>query len=328
MRIVVDAMGSDERPVPDVAGAVDAAREFSDTIILVGKEDLVRSQLAQHNTAGLTIEVVHAADEVTMTDKPSVVARSKPQSSMRVGLDMVKNGDGDAFVSCGNTGAILAISTLSTLRRIPNVNRPALTTLLSISGRQFILVDIGANADCRPEWLQQFAIMGSIYADRVLGRPSPRVALLSNGEEEGKGNQLIKESAELMADGELNFVGNVEPQEMLAGKVDVVVMDGFVGNIVLKTIEGMGEALFGLIRAEMKADVRSMLGGGLAKPAFRRVYHQVDPFEVGGAPLLGVNGVVIVGHGRTNALGVKNAIRQARLAVSGQIINAIREGVQ
>ncbi|MFC1960260.1 phosphate acyltransferase PlsX [Chloroflexota bacterium] len=327
MRIVVDAMGSDDRPVPDVAGAVAAAREFSETIILVGKADLIQAQLEQHDTAGLSIEVVAAADEITMTDKPSVVARSKPQSSMHVGLDMVKNGEGDAFVSCGNTGAILAIATLRTLRRISGVMRPALATPLSIGGQQFILLDIGANADCKPEWLQQFAIMGSIYAERVLGRQSPRVALLSNGEEEGKGNQLIKEAAQLMSAGNLNFVGNVEAHEMLTGKTDVVVADGFVGNVALKTIEGMGLALFDLIKAELKTDYRSMLGGGLAKPAFRRVYHQVDPFEVGGAPLLGVNGVVIVGHGRTNALGVKNAIRQARRAVSGQIIEVIREGI-
>ncbi len=327
MRIVVDAMGSDNRPVPDVAGAVAAAREFSDTIILVGDPQKIEAELAHHDLEGLSIEAVPAAEEITMTDKPSVVARGKPNSSMHVGMKLIKDGEGDAFVTCGNTGAALAIATLQTLRRIPGVLRPALTTLLTIGEHRLILLDIGANADCKAEWLHQFAVMGSIYAERALGRPSPRVALLSNGEEEGKGNQLIKETAKLLAQSSLNYIGNVEPKEMLGGQADVVVTDGFVGNITIKSMEALGDTLFGLIRSELTGDLRSKVGALLAKPAFRRVYRQVDPFEVGGAPLLGVNGVVIVGHGRTNAVGVKNAIRQARQAVAGQIIEAIREGI-
>ncbi len=327
MRIVVDAMGSDNRPVPDVEGAVAAAREFSDTIILVGDRDQIAAQLALHHTAGLSIEVVAAEDVIDMTDVPSIVARSKAGSSMHVGMNLVKEGSADAFVTCGNTGAALAIATLQALKRIPGVSRPALTTLLSVSGHRWILLDIGANADCKPEWLQQFAVMGSIYAERALGHPSPRVALLSNGEEEGKGNALIKDTAKLLSHSSLNYVGNVETKEMLAGQADVIVTDGFVGNITIKSLEAMGDLLFKLIREELTSDWRSKLGGVLARPAFRRVYRKVDPFEVGGAPLLGVNGVVIVGHGRTNALGVKNAIRQARQAVAGQIIEAIREGV-
>ncbi len=327
MRIVVDAMGSDNRPVPDVAGAVAAAREFSDTIILVGDQARIEEQLRQHDTHGLSIEVVPAEQEVLMTDTPSVVARSKPQSSMHVGMNLVKAGQADAFVTCGNTGAALAIATLRTLHRIPGVLRPALTTLLTIGGRRWILADIGANADCKPEWLLQFAVMGSIYAERAMGLRAPRVALLSNGEEEGKGNLLIKDAAKLLEASSLNYVGNVEPKEMLAGAAEVVVMDGFVGNITIKSLEAMGDLLFKLIKAELTSDLRSKLSGLLGRPAFRRVYRQVDPFEVGGAPLLGVNGVVIIGHGRSTAVAVKNAIRQARQAVAGQIIDAIREGV-
>jgi len=327
MRIVVDAMGSDNRPGPDVEGAVAAAREFSDTIILVGNPARIEEQLRKHGASALPIEVVPAEQEILMTDTPSVAARSKPQSSMHVGMNLVKAGKADAFVTCGNTGAALAIATLRTLHRIPGVMRPALTTLLTIAGHSWILVDIGANTDCKPEWLLQFAVMGSVYAERAMGHKSPRVALLSNGEEEGKGNLLIKEAARLLEASNLNYVGNVEPKEMLAGGADVVVMDGFVGNITVKSLEAMGNTLFKLIKTELTGDLRSKLGGALGRPAFQRVYRQVDPFEVGGAPLLGVDGVVIVGHGRSNAMAVKNAIRQARQAVAGQIIEAIREGV-
>jgi len=327
MRIVLDAMGSDHNPAPDVEGAVAAAREFSDTIILVGNKSKIEAELAHHETSRLSVEIVHADEVIEMSDKPSAVARSKPGSSMHVGMNLVKEGQGDAFVTCGNTGAALAIATVRSLRRIPGVMRPALTTLLTVGDHRWILLDIGANADCKPEWLHQFAFMGSIYAERAMGHKSPRVALLSNGEEEGKGNALIKQATTLLAESALNFVGNIEPKEMLAGQADVIVTDGFAGNIAIKTLEAMGDTLFKLIREELMADARSKLGGALARPAFKRVFRQVDPFEIGGAPLLGVNGVVIIGHGRTNALGVKNAIRQARQAVAGQIIEAIRDGI-
>lgn len=327
MRIVLDAMGSDHHPAPDVEGAVAAAREFSDTIILVGDPKRIETELAKHDTTGLALEVKPADEVIEMTDAPSVIARSKPNSSMHVGMNLVKTGEGDAFVTCGNTGAALAIATLRTLRRIPGVMRPALTTLLTIGAHRWILLDIGANADCKPEWLQQFAVMGSIYAERAMGHQTPRVALLSNGEEEGKGNMLIKDTAKLLAASPLNYIGNVETKEMLNGHADVVITDGFVGNIALKSMEAVGDTVFSLLKEELMSDTRSKLAGLLGRPAFKRIARQFDPFEVGGAPLLGVNGVVIIGHGRTNALGVKNAIRQARQAVAGQIIEAIQEGV-
>jgi glycerol-3-phosphate acyltransferase PlsX len=320
-------MGSDHCPVPDVDGAVQAARENGDTVILVGDKVAIERELAKYDTHGLNLEIVEASQSVDMHDKPSQVAKLKSDSSMLVGMRLVKEGQADAFVTAGNTGAALAIATLSVLRRIKGVKRPTLTALIPLRGKLFILIDLGANADARPEWLVQFGVMGSLYAERVIGLKSPRVALLSNGEEEGKGNTLVRETTPLMESSGLNFIGNVEPKEMLAGAADVIVADGFVGNIVLKTMEALGDTLFGVIRDELTANPITMLGAAIVRPALRRVYKQVDPFEVGGAPLLGVNGVVIIGHGRTNARGIKNAIFQAHKAVDGKIIDAIREGM-
>lgn len=327
MKIVLDAMGSDENPVPDVAGAVSAARDFHDTIVLVGDQERVEAELAKHDTSGLSLEVVHAAEAITMDDKPGVVGRAKPNSSMHVGMQLVKDGQGDAFVTVGNTGAALAIATLHTLKRIHGVHRPALSAILSIRGNSVILLDVGANADCKPEWLAQFGVMGSIYATRALDRSTPRVGLLSNGEEAGKGTVLVQETAELLASSGVNFIGNVEPKEVLGGGVDVAVMDGFSGNVMIKSMEAFGRTIFDLLREEMMADTRSKVAGLLGRPAFRRVYRQVDPFEIGGVPLLGVDGVVIIGHGRSNSLAVKNAIRQAHAAAEGGIVTAIHDGL-
>jgi len=328
MRIVVDAMGSDRHPAPDVEGAVLAARATGDTMILVGDEALIARELAKYDTHGLALEIVHAPQVVTMTDKPGVVGRAKPQSSMHIGMTLVREGQGDAFVTAGNTGAALSIALLHTLKRIRGVHRPALSTILPFGGEDVILLDIGANADCRPEWLAQFGVMGSLYAQQALGRTKPRVGLLSNGEEMGKGSELVQGAAELLRGSGVHFVGNVEPKEILGGAVDVAVMDGFSGNVMIKSMEAIGSLMFDLIRQELKADARSKLAGLLGKPAFRRVYRRVDPFEIGGAPLLGVNGVVIIGHGRSNAVAIKNAIGQARRAVAGSIVAAIRDGLQ
>jgi phosphate acyltransferase len=329
MRIVVDAMGSDACPVPDVEGAVLAAQEFGDTILLVGDQAKIESELQKHNISGLKLEVIHAEDVIEMTDKPSVVGKGKPQSSMHVGMKLVGEGKADAFVTAGNTGAALTIATLFTLRRITGVKRPALASIIRVEGAlPIIVLDIGANADSKSEWLVQFAVMGQIYAQKTLEISNPRIALLSNGEEEGKGNQLIHETSDLLKQSSLNFVGNIEPKDMIRGEADVIVADGFVGNIAIKTLEAMGSALSNLIRREIRADPISTLGGLLARNAFRRVARRVDPFEIGGAPLLGVNGVVIIGHGRSNAKAIKNAIRQARLAIDGQVIQAIRDGLK
>lgn len=326
MRIVVDAMGSDKCPVPDVAGAIQAARETGDTILLTGDKVLIEQEIAKQEITGLNLEVIHTSQIVTMHDHPSEVGRTKPDSSMRVGLNLVRDQKADAFVTAGNTGAALAIATLYSLRRIHGVKRPALATLINTGTKTVVLADLGANSDSRPEWMVQFGIMGSLYIERVLGRENPTVALLSNGEEEGKGNALVRETAALFPASGLNFIGNIEPKEMLEGKADVIIADGFVGNIALKSLEAVGDLLFDWLRAELTTPFR-LLGAFLLRATFRKMYRRVDPFEIGGAPLLGVNGVVIIGHGRTNAKGIKNAVFQARKAVQGQIVEAIREGM-
>jgi glycerol-3-phosphate acyltransferase PlsX len=329
MRIVIDAMGSDNYPTPDVAGAVLAAREWPDDIIIVGREEVIRQEMAHHDTAGLKLEVVHAPEVIEMDDEPAWAAREKKNSSMHVGMTLVREGEADAYVTAGNTGGVLAVATLHTLRRIRGVKRPALAAILPMPAGHFVTLDIGANADCRPEYLVQFALMGHTYARAVLGCPEPRVALLSNGEEPGKGNTLVKDTYKLMSSSDLNFnfIGNFEPKEALTCEADVVVADGFTGNVFIKTLEATAKMLTNLIRDEIKASPATAVGGLLAKPAFGRVARRVDPFEVGGGPLLGVNGVVIVGHGRSNARAIKNAIGQARKAVQGGVVEAIRAGL-
>ncbi len=328
MRIAVDAMGSDNYPRPDVEGAVLAAREYGDEIILVGDQQQIQAQLALYQTSGLKIEIVHAPQAVTMDDKPSVVVKSKPQSSMHVGLSLVRDGAADAFVTAGNTGAALSIATLATLRRIPGIKRPALSTLIGIGDRNVIVLDVGANTDCKTEWLLQFALMGQIYARSVLGLANPRIALLANGEEEEKGSEVVQQTHKLLRTmQDINFVGNIEPKDMMKGTVDVIVCDGFVGNILLKSLEGATRLMVDLIREELMRSTVTKIGALLARPAFRRVARQIDPNERGGAPLLGVNGVVIIGHGRSNGYAVKNAIRQARKAVEGRLIDTIRTGI-
>ena len=327
MRIVLDAMGSDNYPTPDVAGAVLAAREWGDEIVLVGREETIRRELARHDTAGLKLEVVHAPEVIEMDDEPAWAARVKKNSSMHVGMGLVRDGQADGYVTAGNTGGALAVATLHTLRRIRGVKRPALATILPLPAGRVVALDIGANADCRPEYLLQFALMGHIYARAVMDCTNPRVALLSNGEEPGKGNTLVKEAYKLLAGSGLNFVGNVEPKEAAACHADVVVSDGFTGNIFIKTTEATAKMLTNLIRDEIKASPLTAVGGLLAKPAFRRVARQVDPFEVGGGPLLGVNGVVIVGHGRSDGRALKNGIGQVRQAVQGRVVEAIRDGL-
>lgn len=324
MRIVLDAMGTDQCPVPDVEGGILAARETGATVILVGDEPRIQAELAKHQTSDCKLEVVHAPEVITMTDKPGVVGKAKPHSSMHMGMELVKNKQADAFVTMGNTGAAQAIAMLFTLRRIPGVKRPALSGIFPFMGKPLIFLDVGANADCKPDWMVQFAVMGAVYAQNALNLKNPRVALLSNGEEEGKGSQLVLDTAALLKAAPVNFVGNIEPKEIFQKQnADVIVHDGFTGNILAKTFEASTRYLTTLIRSEIKTSLISKLGGLLMVPAFKRVAKKLDTFEVGGAPLLGVNGVVIIGHGSSNAYAVKNAIKQACRAVEGKIVAAI-----
>ncbi len=327
MRIVLDAMGSDLHPQPDVEGAVLAANEYGVTVVLVGQKAVIEPELAKHDTRGLNLELVDAAETITMDDKPGAVVKGKPDSSMHVGMQLVADGKADAFVTMGNTGAALSIATLGPLRRIEGVKRPSLCAVMKLPSNTIVVLDIGANADSKPDWLEQFAIMGSVYAERGLGIQNPRVALLSNGEEESKGNEQLRLTTPLLQKAPIHFIGNVEPKDMLRGGADVIVADGFVGNILLKSLEAGTGMVVNTIRDEMKRSVLSMIGAALSKRAYGRVRKALDPFEIGGAPLLGVNGVVIIGHGRTNANGVKNALRQAKQAVEGGMIEQIRAGL-
>ncbi len=326
MRIVLDAMGGDHAPTVTVAAAVDAARHFGVTVVLVGPQDIVERELGKYPTVQ-GIELVHAAEWIRMDEHPATAVRAKKRNSMTVGLELIKEGRGDAFVTCGHTGAALAAS-LFTLGRIPGIKRPALTTLYPTREGFTLVIDVGANADCKPEYLQQFALMGSIYAQHALRVETPRVGLLSIGEEAGKGNQLVRETFPLLQGTPgLHFVGNVEPKEIVQGLVDVVVTDGFTGNVFIKTSEAVAAMLLDFIKESVRGRPMALAGMALARPALKTVLKRVDPREYGGAPLLGVRGNVIVGHGRSDAYAVRNAIRMGIHAAEGQIVQRIASAI-
>ncbi len=328
VRIVLDAMGGDHAPEAAVAGGVWAARDFGVTLVLVGPEDVVRRELARHPTRGINVDIVHAAEWVRMDEAPAQAVRRKRHNTMTVGMKLVKQGEADAFVTCGHTGAALAAA-LFTLGRIPGILRPALTTVFPTRRGQCFILDIGANADCKPEYLQQFALMGRVYAEHVFGIRQPRVGILSIGEEGGKGNALVQAAFDLISrTPDLHFIGNVEPKEVLAGEADVVVTDGFTGNIFIKTSEAVAAMLVDVIKEEVKRRPLALVGALLARSAFRATHARLDPREYGGAPLLGINGVVVVGHGRSDAYAVRNAVRAAIRAVEARIVARTAAGLQ
>lgn len=331
-KIVVDAMGSDDFPTPDVEGAVMAARAYGVGIILVGDEAKIRPVLETQKTDKLQLEIVHAPEMLTMEDKgmPLVLKARRPNSknSMAVGIDLVKNGEADAFVTAGNTGAA-TVTAYFRLGTIPGVERPGLAPIFPTATGSCVVIDIGANPDCKPENLLQFGIMGAIYAEKVRSVKSPKVGLLSNGEEAGKGNELVKASYPLLAKSGLNFYGNIEGKELIGGEVDVAVTDGFTGNVLLKASEAVARLLVDKIKeAIKKGGPLAMLGGLLIKPAMGRVKKLMDPSEEGAAPLLGVNGLVFIGHGRSDATAIKNAVRVAKLAVESGVLNSIRSAIE
>jgi glycerol-3-phosphate acyltransferase PlsX len=327
MRIVLDAMGSDDHPEPEIQAAVEISRRWEETLLLTGPKDLLQPRLEELGVSEDRVRVVHAPDVLKMTDKPARAARGKARSSMAVGIQLVKDGEADAFVTAGNTGGALA-NGLFILGRIRGVKRPGLAVIFPVQGGHTITVDVGANADCKPEYLVQFAIMGSIYAQNVLGKQSPRVGLLSNGEEAGKGNTLVKETYPLLDAAGLNFVGNVEPKEVAGGEVDVAVMDGFTGNIFVKTSEAVASFMSKMIRDEIMSAPLTKIGGALARPAFRRVGEVLDPSETGAAPLLGIDGLVFVAHGRSDARALVNSVRLARQAVERGLMDTLRTAIK
>jgi glycerol-3-phosphate acyltransferase PlsX len=331
-KIVVDAMGSDNHPTPDVEGAVMAAREYGVEIILTGDASKIQPILDSADGAGLPIRVVHAPEMLTMHDKGEdlvMKARHKEaQNSMAVGLDMVKRGEADAFVTAGNTGAAM-VTALFRLGRIRGVDRPALAPIFPTATGTVIILDIGANPDCKPENLFQFGILGSVYAERARGVKKPRVGLISNGEEAGKGNELVKGAYPLLEGSNLNFIGNMEGKEVFGGQADVAVTDGFTGNVLLKSTEAVAKLIVETIRDSIKGgNIITKIGGLMVRPALGKIRKLLDPRDQGAAPLLGINGLVFIGHGRSDAIAIKSAIRVAKEAVESQVLDAMKSAIE
>lgn len=312
-------MGGDRAPDAVVDGAVSAARGLpAAQIILVGDEAVLQPLLASHHVPS-NVRVQHAPQVVDMCEAPGQAIRGKPKSSIAIGMRLVRDGQAQAFVSAGNSGAMMAAAMLI-LKSQPGVDRPAIATLLPTrTGGRVVMLDGGATADCKPIHLVQFARMGARYASVMLNTPTPRVGLISIGEEPSKGNELTKETHQLLLTSDLNFVGNIEPKELVSGHIEVGVADGFVGNLVLKTGEGFGEMLLGLLKDELTRTWYTKLLAWAIRPAFRRVLNVIDYAETGGALLLGVNGVVVIGHGRSNARAIENAIRVGLRAAEGRV---------
>lgn len=306
-------MGSDRAPKPEIEGAILAARNYDVEVLLVGPEQALRNDLSSGYPAarGLPISTINATEVIGMHEKAAQAVRSKRDSSMRVGLRLVRDGKAAGFVSAGNTGAVMATAKM-VLGTVPGVDRPGLAGVFpTAAGTASLLIDVGANVDSKPQNLEQFAIMGEIYYRTILGNPRPRVGLLSIGEEESKGNELTREAYKLMKQLPFNFVGNVEGRDLYNGKIHVIVCDGFVGNVALKISEGMVEAVRFLLKESLRATITRQVGFLLSRKAFDDFRKRLDYSEYGGAPLLGVKGVCIVGHGSSNANAIKNAIRVA-----------------
>jgi len=331
MRIVLDAMGSDTCPEPELIAAVESARLFGEEIILVGPIEVLKPQLQALRAPEGSVRLVDATETISMTDKGMALAlkakRRNSKTSMAVGIDLVKSGEANAFVTAGNTGGAMTTAYFR-LDTIPGVERPALAPTFPVKNGSCIVLDIGANPDCKPEHLLQFAIMGSIYANKTRGIEKPRIAILSNGEEAGKGNELVRNTFPLLTNSGLNFIGNVEGKELFAGEADVVVTDGFTGNILLKSTEAVAKLIMDIMRQQLKSNPISMIGGMLAKPSLSKVKAMLNPDEYGAAPLLGVNGLVFIGHGRSNAHALVSAIKVARASVQANLLGSIRMAIQ
>jgi glycerol-3-phosphate acyltransferase PlsX len=328
MNIALDVMGGDHGPTEIITGAVEAARTYNVTISLVGQPDLIQAELAKQHTLGLRLPIVPATQVVEMGDKPANIVRAKPDSSMVVGCKMVKNGEAQAFVTPGNTGGAMA-SGIFVVGRIPGIIRPALISPFPTHKGFCVVLDIGANADVRPEHLQQFAIMGSIYAKHVMGVNNPVVRILSNGEEEGKGNQTVIAAFNVLAATPgINFKGNVESKEIVEGGADVVVTDGFTGNIFIKTAEATAKLMQRVMVEELTAGPISSMGAFLAQAALRRVRTRMDDSQYGGAVLLGLDGIVVVAHGRSRANAIRHAIRVAKQGIEQNLLRKIADGVK
>ena len=324
MRIIVDVLGGDNSPNAVILGAVNALEAADDfSIILSGDEWTIKEQLQVIGYVGDRITVLHAPEEISCNESPTVAIKRKKESSLVKALRAVADGEAEAIVSAGSTGAVLAGATLI-VKRIKGILRPGLAPILPSEKGPFMLIDCGANVDCKPEYLQQFAIMGSAYMSKVMGIENPRVGLINNGAESKKGNELTKATYSILEETPgINFVGNAEAREIMTGAFDVLVCDGFVGNVVLKYTEGLAMSLVNMLKVELMGDTRSKLGAAISKPAYRRFKKRMDYTEYGGAPLLGINGGIIKAHGSSDAKAIKMAILQAREYLVGNVTETI-----
>ncbi len=330
-KVVVDAMGSDRAPHTEIDGALAASRDLGIGVILVGQPEKVEPELRRcgwHGQGDRGIELVEAAEVIGMDEPVATSVRRKKKSSLRIGTRLVTEGLADGFVSAGNTGAAMATAKM-VIGMLPGVDRPALAAMIPTkTGKPTLLLDVGANAECKPVHLAQFAIMGDAYARAVLGTNRPSVGLMSIGEEEAKGNELTKEAFPLLRDlTSLNFVGNVEGRDVFTGMVDVIVTDGFTGNVMLKLSEGLTDAMLSMIRRELTSSAVTKAGAMLARPAFRNIKKRLDYTEYGGAPLLGVRRIVVIGHGSSNARAIRNAIRSVKEFSEHRASERIERGI-
>lgn len=323
--IVLDAMGSDQRPLPELEGAVLAASKFDIQVILVGNEHTLTEGLAKVSGEKSRISIAHAPEALEMEDHIRE-ARAKKENSMAVGMNLVKSGKAHAFVTAGNTGMAMYFG-IKSFGMIPGVDRPCLVAVFPVEGGKSVIADIGANAEVRPEFLVQFGQMASVYSHLMLNVAEPRVGLIANGEEEGKGNELIKTAGPMMQSAVPNFVGNIEGKELFGGKVDVAITDGFTGNVLLKSVEAVARLILTTLKEELMSSTRTKVGALLAKPAFNKVRKMLDPSEIGSAPLLGLDGLVFIGHGRSDAKAIVSAIEQAVNAVESNLLEKLKKSI-
>lgn len=327
MKVIVDAMGGDNAPQAIIEGCTLGLRDHEQMhITLVGNQEVIEQELSKYDYDKSRINIVNTSQVIDMAEPPVEAIRSKKDSSMVVGLKMLKEKQGDVFLTAGSTGAAVAGSTLI-VRRMKGVKRPAIAPLLPTETGRVLLLDGGANAECRPSYLAQFALMGSIYMEKVEGIESPRIGLVNNGAEEGKGNDLTKAAYKLIKKLPVNFVGNAEGRDLVNGDYDVIVCDGFTGNVIMKFMEGLAKALMNLLKAELKSTTRTKLGAAIAMPAFKNFKKSMDYKEYGGALLLGIDGAVVKAHGSSDAKAVRSALRQVAGIVKGDVVNVIRNEI-
>lgn len=323
MKIVVDGMGGDNAPYSTVEGVVNAIKEFNINIIITGDKNILEENFNKYDFDKSKLEIVHSSEIILNEDKPVKAIRAKKDSSMVVALNMVKDGKADAIVSAGNTGALLA-GGLFILGRVNKLDRPALCSFMPTKDGMSVLLDAGANSDCKPRNLLEFAVMGEVYSSKILNIDKPKVAIVNIGEEEGKGNELSKKSYELLKSSDVNFIGNIEARNIPFGYTDVIVCDGFTGNVILKLAEGVVMSVFSILKETFLSSAKTKIGAFLLKNDLIKLKKNLDYTEYGGAPLLGVNGALIKAHGSSNGKALKNAIKQSIQFVDGNVLNEIK----